>query len=357
MAKITFSSVGQSYDGNPDESTWALRPIDVVLEPGFTYGLVGPSGSGKTTMLNLISGIVRPTRGQIYFDETDVTNVPTAKRNVAQVFQFPTIYKQMTVFDNLAFPLTCRKWPKAEVKERVEGIAEQIGLGGTLGKSANNLRADEKQLVSLGRGLVRDDVSALLMDEPLTVIDPQYKAELRRKIKKIVQGKDITIIYVTHDQYEAMTFANEIFVMNVGSLVQRGGPEELFERPITRYVGNFIGSPAMNFLRGLVEQNQISVAGQRLDLATNVSDFAGAEVEVGIRPEYVQVTEAGGPNVITAEHIAVSDMGSTRVLNCEYGGDVIRAKILRDEPVPKLGPIKLFLPPDKVLAYRDGHLV
>lgn len=357
MAKITFSSVGQSYDRNPDESTWALRPIDVVFEPGFTYGLVGPSGSGKTTMLNLISGIVRPTQGQIYFNETDVTNVSIAQRNVAQVFQFPTIYKQMTVFDNLAFPLTCRKWSKVKVKERVEGIAEQIGLGETLGKSANKLRADEKQLVSLGRGLVRDDVSALLMDEPLTVIDPQYKAELRRKIKKIVEGKGITIIYVTHDQYEAMTFADEIFVMSVGSLVQRGKPEELFERPNTRYVGNFIGSPAMNFLRGNVEQNQVSLAGQRLDLVSSVSHLAGEEVEVGIRPEYVQVTDATGPNVITAEHISVSDMGSTRVLTCSYGDDVIRAKILRDQPVPNLGPINLLLPPDKLLAYRDGHLV
>jgi glycerol transport system ATP-binding protein len=308
-------------------------------------------------MLNLISGIVRPTQGQIYFDETDVTKVSIAKRNVAQVFQFPTIYKQMTVFDNLAFPLSCRKWKKAQVKERVEDIAEQIGLGETLGKSANKLRADEKQLVSLGRGLVRDDVTALLMDEPLTVIDPQYKAELRRRIKKIVEGKGITIIYVTHDQYEAMTFADEIFVMSVGSLVQRGKPEELFERPNSRYVGNFIGSPAMNFLKGKVEHGSVEVSGQRLELASSVATLAGMEIEVGIRPEYVEVSVATGPNVITAEHVSVSDMGSTRVLTCKLGDDIIRAKILRDDPVPRLGPIQLRLPAEKVLAYHDGNLV
>lgn len=357
MATVTFSNIGQSYDLSPDESTWALRPIDVEFKSGLTYGLVGPSGSGKTTMLNLISGIVRPTQGQIYFDETDVTKMSIAQRNVAQVFQFPTIYKQMTVFGNLAFPLSCRKWSKNKIKDRVESIADQIGLGETLGKSANKLRADEKQLVSLGRGLVRDDVTALLMDEPLTVIDPQYKAELRRKIKKIVAGKGITIIYVTHDQYEAMTFADEILVMNVGSVVQRGQPEELFERPNSRYVGNFIGSPAMNFIRGVVDQGQVSIAGQRLEVSTSVTTLGGAEIEVGIRPEYVPVMEAQGPNVVTAEHISVSDMGSTRVLNCKIGDDIIRAKILRDQPVPKLGPIYLHLPSEKLLVYQDGEIV
>ncbi len=194
MAKVIFSNVGQSYDKSLDEETWALKPIDLVFESGRTYGLVGPSGCGKTTMLNLISGIIRPSHGSIFFDDTDVTDSPIVKRNVAQVFQFPTIYKQMTVYDNLAFPLTCRKWGKSEVKARVEEIAEQIGISDVLGKSANKLRADEKQLVSLGRGLVRDDVTALLMDEPLTVIDLQYKLTAAQD-QKIVEVKDYIIMY------------------------------------------------------------------------------------------------------------------------------------------------------------------
>ena len=357
MAKVTFSNIGQSYDKNPDEESWALKPIDIVFESGMTYGLVGPSGCGKTTMLNLISGIVRPTQGSIHFDDDDVTHKPISQRNVAQVFQFPTIYKQMTVFDNLAFPLTCRKWPKNQVKARVEDIAEQIGIAASLGKSANKLRADEKQLVSLGRGLIRDDVTALLMDEPLTVIDPQYKSELRRKIKKIVEGKQITIIYVTHDQYEAMTFADEVLVMSYGRLVQRGNPEELFERPNTRYVGNFIGSPAMNFLKADIVDGAVSIAGQGLVVAGSAGILADGPVEIGIRPEYVKVCDSAGPNVIAADNVAVSDMGSTKVLTCKVGDETIRAKIVRDQPVPKLGPIKLLLPPDKVLAYRDGHLL
>ncbi len=357
MAKITFKNVGQSYDSNPDIETWALKPIDFTLESGRPYGLVGPSGCGKTTMLNLISGIVKPSQGSILFDDTDYTSLPISKRNVAQVFQFPTIYKSMTVFDNLAFPLICRNWKEDKIKTRVGEIAEQIGISDKLKRSANKLRADEKQLISLGRGLVRDDVTALLMDEPLTVIDMQYKSELRRKIKKIVEGKQITIIYVTHDQYEAMTFAEEILVMSFGRLVQRGKPEELFERPNTKYVGNFIGSPAMNFLSAKVTNGEANIAGQKLRLASEFANLGGDDIEIGIRPEYLQVSESTGPNVLTVEHLGASDMGSTKILNCKLGNTQIKAKILRDEPLPRLGQINLLFPQDKLLAYREGQLL
>ena len=243
MSKIIFSDLAHSYIKNEELESWALKPINLELESGRPFALVGPSGCGKTTILNIISGIVTPKEGKILFDDKDVTNLPVSQRNVAQVFQFPTIYKSMTVFENLAFPLVCRNWKSDKIKVRVGEIAEQVGLSSKLNRSANKLGADEKQIVSLGRGLVRDDVSALLMDEPLTVIDPQLKFELRKRIKQIVEGKNITIIYVTHDQYEAMTFADELLVMSLGRLVQRGSPEELFERPNTTYVGNFIGSP------------------------------------------------------------------------------------------------------------------
>lgn len=357
MAKVIFSNVGQSYDKSLDEETWALKPIDLVFESGRTYGLVGPSGCGKTTMLNLISGIIRPSHGSIFFDDTDVTDSPIVKRNVAQVFQFPTIYKQMTVYDNLAFPLTCRKWGKSEVKARVEEIAEQIGISDVLGKSANKLRADEKQLVSLGRGLVRDDVTALLMDEPLTVIDLQYKAELRRKIRKIVEGKGITIIYVTHDQYEAMTFADEILVMSLGRLIQRGTPEELFEQPNTKYVGNFIGSPGMNFLKAKVGQEGVILGEQALEVSNPISLTVGSEVEIGIRPEYVQVTESFGPNTIKAQYVSMSDMGATKVMTCRVGDQLIKAKVPRGQTVPKEGSVGLLLPAKKLLTYREGSII
>ena len=246
MAQITLSGVGHTYGKASSDEAWALEPLDLVWENGNTYALLGPSGCGKTTMLNIISGLVKPTRGRILFDTRDVTNVPTAKRNIAQVFQFPVIYRSMSVHDNLAFPLVCRKWPRDRIEQKVAEVAEVLDLGRQLHRPARSFTAAEKQLISLGRGLVREDVAALLMDEPLTVIDPQFKFFLRRKLREITERFRLTVIYVTHDQNEAMTFASEVVVMTNGRVVQRGSPEELFEYPRTTYVGYFIGSPAMN---------------------------------------------------------------------------------------------------------------
>lgn len=354
MAKITFTDVGQSYDKNPDNETWALKPISMTLESGKSYALVGPSGCGKTTILNIISGIVDPFQGQVFLDEVDVTKLPTAKRNVALVFQFPTIYKSMTVEQNLAFPLVCRKWEPAKIKARVGDIAEQIGISHKLNRSASKLGADEKQLISLGRGLVRDDVTALLMDEPLTVIDPQLKFELRKKIKQIIAGKEITVVYVTHDQYEAMTFADELLVMSLGKLVQRGTPEDLFERPNSKYVGNFIGSPAMNFFKAELVDGFAQIGSYKLEAAIDLKKLSDRYLEFGIRPEYVKVAGGPGDNVLTADFIGFDDLGSTRVMNCLFAGELIKVKVPRSFEVPQQGRIDIKLPKENLLAYKDG---
>lgn len=354
MAKISFTNIGQTYDKNPDESTWALKPISMVWESGKSYALVGPSGCGKTTILNIISGIITPHQGSIEFDDVDVTKVPTAKRNVALVFQFPTIYKSMTVKENLAFPLVCRGWKQAAIDERVGLVAEQIGISHKLDRSASKLGADEKQLISLGRGLVRDDVTALLMDEPLTVIDPQLKFELRKKIKQIIAGKEITVVYVTHDQYEAMTFADELLVMDLGKLVQRGTPEELFENPVSNYVGNFIGSPAMNFIKAEVSGDMAQVGQYKLASKTDLKNISEKQIQIGIRPEYVELHSGSGENVISVELLGVDDLGSTRILNCRFEGQFIKAKIPRSITPPLLGQITLRLPKSKVIGFKGG---
>jgi glycerol transport system ATP-binding protein len=357
MAKITFKNIGHTYNKSANEEDWALKPINMQWETGRSYALVGPSGCGKTTILNIISGIVKPYQGQILFDDADVTKLPISKRNVAQVFQFPTIYKSMTVFENLSFPLVCRDWEKDKIRERVGDVAEQIGISHKLDRSANKLGADEKQLISLGRGLVRDDVTALLMDEPLTVIDPQLKFELRKRIKQIIQGKNITVVYVTHDQYEAMTFADELLVMSLGRLVQQGTPEELFEKPNSKYVGNFIGSPAMNFLRGKNDGGTTKVGDQKLVSVSNISQSHSSDVELGIRPEHVSVVDNVSENVIVADFISYDDIGSSRILNCKFDSQAIRVKIPRGHPVPNRGKINLKLPKEKLLTYQDGMLL
>ena len=227
---------------------YALKPLHHVWEHGMAYALLGPSGCGKTTLLNIISGLVIPSEGRLLFDERDVTQLPTEQRNIAQVFQFPVIYDTMTVAENLAFPLRNRRLPKSVDQQARRRDRRHARPHADLNRRARGLTADAKQKISLGRGLVRADVSAVLFDEPLTVIDPALKWELRSKLKAVHRALDLLMIYVTHDQTEALTFADRVVVMNDGRAVQIGTPAELFERPEHTFVGYFIGSPGMNFL-------------------------------------------------------------------------------------------------------------
>ena len=193
MALIEFKNVAHSYLRSPARmEDYALRPMNLVWQHGGAYALLGPSGSGKTTLLNIISGLLHPSAGRVLFDGRDVTDSSTAQRNIAQVFQFPVIYDTMTVFDNLAFPLRNRGIAAAEVRSRVSEVAEMLELTDDLRRRASGLAADEKQKVSLGRGLVRSDVSAILFDEPLTVVDPDLKWRLRRKLKEIHKRYSVT---------------------------------------------------------------------------------------------------------------------------------------------------------------------
>ena len=189
-----------------------------------------------------------PSEGQILFDGQDVTQLPPDQRNIAQVFQFPVIYDTMTVYDNLAFPLKNRGVDQATIDRRVREIAEMLEVTDMLNRRAAGLSPDNKQKISMGRGLVRDDVNVVMFDEPLTVIDPHLKWKLRSKLKELHQRVKATMIYVTHDQTEALTFADKVVVMQLGEVVQIGTPVELFERPAHTFVGHFIGSPGMNVL-------------------------------------------------------------------------------------------------------------
>src|ERR1700709_1277626 len=268
MARIDLVDLAHSYGGNhAAPESFALKPISMTWRQGGAYALLGPSGCGKTTLLNLISGIVTPSRGKILFDGADITPLSTQKRNIAQVFQFPVIYDTMTVGQNLAFPLKNRGVPKAEIDARVKQIADLLDLTPHHDRKPTRLTADAKQKISLGRGLVRSDVAAILFDEPLTVIDPHLKWELRSKLKEVHRKLHLTMIYVTHDQTEAMTFADKVVVMSQGDVVQTGTPEELFDRPAHTFVGHFIGSPGMNFLPCHIEDRTAWVSGEAIALA------------------------------------------------------------------------------------------
>lgn len=320
MAKITLDNLAHSYLPKPgSEADYALKELNHDWVDGEAYALLGASGCGKTTLLNIISGLLQPSQGRILFDDVDVTHAPTAERNIAQVFQFPVVYDTMTVRENLAFPLKNRGAEAGYVASRVQGIARMIGLEDTLDRKARGLTADAKQKISLGRGMVREDVNALLFDEPLTVIDPHMKWELRTQLKQLHQDFRHTMIYVTHDQTEALTFADKVVVMHEGRVVQIGTPQELFERPEHTFVGYFIGSPGMNVIPAKVAGNQAYINGASLPLLRNYAPVEG-RVEIGVRPEFARLSDAGGLPVNIRR---VEDVGRHRIIRADcFGVDV-----------------------------------
>ncbi|MEF8833332.1 MAG: ABC transporter ATP-binding protein [Halofilum sp. (in: g-proteobacteria)] len=359
MAKIELRNLAHSYGGNPSApEDYALRRMDHVWEDGGAYALLGPSGCGKTTLLNIISGLVQPSEGQVMFDGEAVNALPTERRNVAQVFQFPVLYDTMSVYDNLAFPLRNRRVPEAQVRQRVNEIAAMLDLGDVLARKAVNLGADAKQKISVGRGLVRNDVAAVLFDEPLTVIDPHLKWRLRRKLKEIHERLRLTLVYVTHDQTEALTFADRIVVMSAGEVVQLGTPQELFERPAHTFVGYFIGSPGMNFLDCGLDGDAAVVDGHRIPLtgeALAAGQQASGRLEIGIRPEFLELTaEADGDVPVDIEF--VEDRGTHRLVKTRAGTAELFVKLRDEQPVPT-GRAGLRFPPEWTLLYADSRLV
>ncbi len=320
MASITLENIAHCYSGpsdNPDD--YALKQFNLTWRDGGAYALLGSSGCGKTTLLNIISGLLTPTKGRVLFGDKDVTALPPEQRNIAQIFQFPVIYDTMTVFENIAFPLKNRGRTKEEIEPRVIELAKMLGLEKDLHTKAQHLTADAKQKISLGRGLIRKSVNAILFDEPLTVIDPQLKWELRSQLKYLHKQFGFTMIYVTHDQTEALTFADEVIVMYDGKIVQVGTPEALFERPEHTFVGYFIGSPGMNIFPCRLEEGSISIAGYTLPTEKKyAAQPEGVKLELGIRPEHISFSENEGEG-LPAVVEKIEETGRNKIVQVRLG--------------------------------------
>ncbi len=360
MAKIEMQEIAHSYMAQPKgPDDYALKRIHHDWDDGGAYALLGPSGCGKTTMLNIISGLLRPSEGRVLYDGRDVTDLPPEKRNIAQVFQFPVLYDTMSVFNNLAFPLRNRGVDETEVSRRVREVADILDLTPFLKKKAAGLTADAKQKISLGRGLVRSDVAAILFDEPLTVIDPHLKWHLRRQLKQVHEQLKLTLIYVTHDQIEALTFADQVIVMYEGEIVQVGTPQELFETPKHKFVGYFIGSPGMNFLPCVLEGDAARVNGHKIPLDGETAAAGRSKtgkLELGIRPMYLTVhaepVEGGVPVTVKL----VQDQGSFKILTLGLEDHVLQARLPEEHPVPSDNAWVTF-PVDRAKLYADERLV
>ncbi len=271
MASITLEGVDFRYPGATDDT---LSGLQLNIAHGEAHALLGASGSGKTTLLNLLSGLLSPTGGRLLFDEQEVSRLPGRARNVAQVFQFPVLYESLSVAENLAFPLATRGASAAEVADRVDYICRELDIAALSERTPAALSLFEKQLVAVGKALVRPDVALVLLDEPLTAVQPQIKWRLRQTLRKVQEDLGVTMIYVTHDQTEALTFADRVSILSGGGILQTGTPAEVYEAPAHEFVGHFVGSPGMNF----VPSSALAVSlGER----------------VGFRPEWALLDDAG----------------------------------------------------------------
>ncbi|MFN7724331.1 MAG: ABC transporter ATP-binding protein [Rubrivivax sp.] len=352
MARIDLD-LAHAYKPNPKaDSDYALLPLKMSFRDGGAYALLGPSGCGKTTMLNIMSGLLVPSQGTVCFDGRDVTKASPQERNIAQVFQFPVIYDTMTVAENLAFPLKNRRVPAAQIQTRVGQIAEMLEMSHQLDMRAAGLSADQKQKISLGRGLVRPDVAAVLFDEPLTVIDPHLKWQLRSKLKELHQRINRTMIYVTHDQTEALTFADQVVVMNAGEVVQTGTPIELFEMPRHTFVGHFIGSPGMNVLPCEVRDGRAFFAGLPIATGNTAPGTASGKLEIGVRPEFVSFAPSGIP----ADVVKVADAGRYRIVETRAADRSIKLLVPEGASIPE-GRAHLAFEASRTQIYQDGWMV
>ena len=304
MAEVTFSAVGKVY---PD-GTRAVAGLDLELGDGEFMVFVGPSGCGKTTTLRMTAGLEEISEGEIRIGNHVVNTLDPRQRDVAMVFQNYALYPHMSVFDNMSFPLRARGRPRAEIRARVERTAELLGIGGLLRRKPRTLSGGQRQRVAMGRALVREP-QVFLLDEPLSNLDAKLRTQMRSEIASLQRELGVTTIYVTHDQIEAMTMGTRIAVMRDGVMQQEGPPQQLYDEPGNLFVAAFVGSPAMNLLRGRIERDGDAlrcVVGDRSLPVTGgdgtvvaLSAYAGKVVAVGIRPEHLGDPAAGAPGLPT----------------------------------------------------------
>lgn len=262
----------------------AVDNVDIVIPSGKLIGLLGPSGCGKSTTLYMIAGLLSPTEGQIFFGEEDVTKLSPEKRGIGLVFQNYALYPHMTVKQNILFPLQNMKVPKAEALERTQKVADLVDIGSLLNRKPRQLSGGQQQRVAIARALVKQP-DVLLLDEPLSNLDARLRLQTREEIKRIQRETGITTVFVTHDQEEAMSISDEIVVMKLGVVQQKGKPQDVYNNPKNKFVAKFLGTPPINMFDGKIKDKQLIVGDEVIDTV----DFPDQEVEIGIRPEGFEV--------------------------------------------------------------------
>ena len=328
--------------------TAVIHGVSVDINDGEFVVLVGPSGCGKSTLLRMIAGLENITGGEISIGGRVVNNLPPKERDVAMVFQNYALYPHMTVAANMAFSMKLRGAPKQEIDERVNRAAAILGLGPYLERFPRQLSGGQRQRVAMGRAIVRDP-QVFLFDEPLSNLDAKLRVQMRTEIKELHQRLKTTTVYVTHDQIEAMTMADKIVVMHDGIVEQIGTPLELYDNPANQFVAGFIGSPAMNFLKGTIRVNGIAMFegpnGVKLPVANAPASANGAAAVYGIRPEHFTLADDGAE----AEIVVIEPTGSETQVFAKLGGEEVVA-VFRERHQFKPGE-KIKLKPDPKLVH------
>ncbi len=364
MATIQLKDIWHSYDieeGKTENPQYAVEDINVTYENGSAVALLGPSGCGKTTLLKIISGLTTPTKGQVLFDGKDVTELSAKERHIAQVFQFPVVYDSMNVYGNIAFPLANDGVDSATIRKRVYEVAEIMEISSLLKVPAGKLNPADKQKVSLGRGIVRPNTAAVLLDEPLTVIDPKAQWGLRRKLKQVQKELNFTMIYVTHDQHEALTFAEEVTVMQVGKIDQTGTPKDLHEDPQSTFIGYFIGSPGMNMMECSVDESgTVKFNGTSFNISKKRASSLlehGDEFTFGIRPEYIKFGLEKSKNAVSGVVKLVEDTGAYKIVTTTLDTLDVKSRAPETMEVNEGDVAWLSFPEEEVKFYKDGKKV
>jgi multiple sugar transport system ATP-binding protein len=346
MASVAIRDVRKAFGG-----LQIIHGVDITIDDGQFVVLVGPSGCGKSTLLRMIAGLENITAGEIRIGERVVNNVPPKERDVAMVFQNYALYPHMTVADNMSFSMRLRGAPRAEIDERVRRAAAILGLEALLDRFPRQLSGGQRQRVAMGRAIVRDP-QVFLFDEPLSNLDAKLRVQMRTEIKELHQRLRTTTVYVTHDQIEAMTMADKIVVMHDGLVEQIGAPLALYDKPDNLFVAGFIGSPAMNFLRGAVRHNGAAAfagpAGLHLPLAAPAA-WDGRAVVCGVRPEHLALVPNGSQDGVEAAIQVVEPTGSEIQVVARMGDDEVIA-VFRERHAFKPGD-KIRLKPDPGLVH------
>lgn len=343
----------------------AVNDISFIVNSGEFFGLLGPSGCGKTTTLYCISGLETPTSGRILFDGSDVTHIPPQRRKIGMVFQSYAIFYNMTVYDNLAYPLRIRRMPRDKIESKVGETAELLGLENILRVRGARLTPAQMQLVSLGRAIIYDP-SILLLDEPLSNLDPTFRMETLRHIKRIQRLLKITTIFVTHDQLEALSVCDRVAVMQAGRIMQLGRPDEVYYRPATIFVAQFVGTPPMNVLEASVERGAGTTMVKVDELASSVAypiSGLGEEDKVflGFKPEdaiiHSNSDEVRDGVVMDGRVRAVERAAAENIYLVEVNGKTV--KVVTSTEIPLETRVRIRIPVDKLYLYskETGQLL